>query len=420
MPTKAPRGIGAVYGTSRERPFDRWFRYPAGFSPEAFDLAAEAIGDDPKRVVDPFCGSAVAAANLAGREVVGIEAHPLVADLAATKFATPPDTLEALRKAAEGVAEGALGGEEPPETSLEHALVQRCFEPEVLRQLVGIRQAIAAPRRSPWRRYLRWALLGTLRDVATVKVGWPYQRPGVNRAPPHSDPVSRFRARAEMIATDLEQAAILPQGKVVCGDSRSATTWKRAAGGLPFDACVTSPPYLNNFDYADATRLELYFMGFVSSWGEMSEKVRSGMIVATTQQSARGSAKRGMTQIQGFGSVAGEVEKLTAKLVAERAKRSRGKEYDQVLPAYFADLAKVLTHLHGHLRTGAIAAWIVGDSAPYGVYVDTPQLLAALATDVGFVAVDDIVVRSRGLRWRKNGTRHQVPLSERLITLKRL
>ena len=43
-----------------------------------------------------------------------------------------------------------------------------------------------------------------------------------------------------------------------CGDSRVPEAWESIAPGTA-KGCVSSPPYLNNFDYADATRLELYF-----------------------------------------------------------------------------------------------------------------------------------------------------------------
>jgi len=417
LPT-SPNGIGSIYGTSRERPFDRWFRYPAGFSTRALELAAAAaavpVGG---RVAEPFLGSAATAwaRGLARCSVVGIETHPLIADLASTKLAPAPGPPEGLRKAAASLAAAA----EPGDDQAEALLVRRCFEPNVLRVLVGLRVALERPARSPWRRYLRWALLATLRDVAAVKVGWPYQRPDLPREAPFRDPTARFLTRARMMAEDLEDAGPRPDGRVVRGDARTSSAWRRAAAGAPFDGCVTSPPYLNNFDYADATRLELYFLGTVSSWAQMCDVVRSGMVVATTQQSARRASERAERALHRWPSAGPQLSDLTKALQQERANRSRGKEYDQVLPTYFGDLAKVLGHLHKHLRSGAISAWIIGDSAPYGVYVDTPRLIAALAEDLGFEPLDDVEVRSRGLRWRTNGSRHQVPLSERLITFRR-
>src|SRR6185312_10300595 len=265
----AQRGIGSVYGTSRERPFDRWFRYPAGFSPDALRLAADAARVRRGAVVvEPFLGSAACASGLPGRYVVGIEAHPLIADLAATKLAPPPAAANALRGASRRVAEIAAVGS--PDLDAEHELVRRCFESDALERLAALRDVLAERPREPWRRHLRWALLGTLRDVASVKIGWPYQRPAVGRVAPYTDPTARFLARAEMMAADLElDEWQRPVGRVVRGDARSAATWKRAASGTRFDACVSSPPYLNNFDYADATRLELYFLGMASTWAEM-------------------------------------------------------------------------------------------------------------------------------------------------------
>ena len=330
---------------------------------------------------------------------------------------TPPSDSGVLRSTAQELVEG-LEEPDPAVIQTEHALVQKCFDQDTLAQLVSLRSAVASCKETEWRPYLRWALIATLRDVARVKVGWPYQRPDIKRTAPYRGAADRFMARAKMIADDLEKAEA-PSGRVVRGDARSSTAWTNAAKDGRFDACVTSPPYLNNFDYADATRLELYFLGVVSSWGEMCKKVRADMLVATTQQSSRKGQSHASSRLKPFPSIASDAQSLTERLGEERKHRARGKEYDQVLPAYLLGVSRVLSNLHQHLKVGGVAAWIVGDSAPYGVYIDTPQLIAGLATDLGFDPIDDVVVRSRGLRWRTNGSRHQVPLSERLITFRR-
>lgn len=414
IPTQ--RGIGSVYGTSRDQAFDRWFRYPAGFSPDALALAAAAVNGSG-RIVDPFFGSGSTAVGLAGRPVVGIETHPLIADLAVAKLARAPGSPDELRHTAAALV--ATASVAPADPKKEHHLVQSCFDADVLAQLGGLRDALASDTRNPWRRYLRWALLGTLRDVASVKVGWPYQRPALDREAPYRDAAARMLTRVGMIADDLKAPKPKPTGRVVRGDARSAAAWRRAAAGDRFAACVTSPPYLNNFDYADATRLELYFLKTVSTWREMCGEVRAGMVVATTQQSARARANRAIANLKERPSVGPELDSLTRQLRRERERRERGKEYDQVLPAYFADLVRVLSHLHRHTGRGATCAWVVGDSAPYGVYVDTPRLVGEVAGEVGFELIDDVTVRSRGLRWRTNGSRHQVPLTERLIAFRR-
>ena len=79
---------------------------------------------------------------------------------------------------------------------------------------------------------------------------------------------------------------------------------------------------------------------------------------------------------------------------------------------YFVGLAGVLSNLYEHLASGARCAWLVGDSAPYGIYLDTPTLISVLAGDLGFDILSDEKVRTRGQRWRTNGVRRQVELSE--------
>src|SRR5688572_26794222 len=81
--------IGAPNGVSARRPFDRWFRYPAGFSPSTLSTALDAVGlADGDVLVDPFAGSASAGSQVIARGAtfLGIEAHPLIAELAQLKF----------------------------------------------------------------------------------------------------------------------------------------------------------------------------------------------------------------------------------------------------------------------------------------------------------------------------------------------
>src|SRR5207244_6664506 len=46
---------------------------------------------------------------------------------------------------------------------------------------------------------------------------------------------------------------------------------------------VTSPPYPNNYDYADATRLEMCFLQEIKGWGDLQSAVRRHLIRSCTQ-----------------------------------------------------------------------------------------------------------------------------------------
>jgi hypothetical protein len=143
------------------------------------------------------------------------------------------------------------------------------------------------------------------------------------------------------------------------------------------------------------------------------------MLVATTQQTRQGLAHDAARHLAVYPQISDSVERLVGELSTERERRGRGKEYDRVVAPYFLGLARVLSAMYEYLRPGASCAWIVGDSAPYGIYIDTPALLGCLADELGYEVIDDVVLRDRGQRWRQNGSRHQVALSERLVTFRR-
>ncbi|MBO9534663.1 MAG: hypothetical protein J7513_16945 [Solirubrobacteraceae bacterium] len=413
--------IGSPNGVSRHRPFDRWFRYPAGFSETTLRAAIDAARVKDGLVVDCFAGSgSVGTATpftQADRstQYVGIEAHPMIAELAAIKLkqpAEPPDLLLFIDEL-EGAVEPA-----PVPRSAVPDLIARSFESSTLADLLAWREAIKRRSESEWAPYAKWALLATLRDVASVSVGWPYQRPGRARQAPYADVGARVRARASMMVEDLIQRAFGARGTVVSGDCTKADTWKVALPDNAAAGCVTSPPYLNNFDYADATRLEAYFWGEAATWAELCQHIRVDMLVATTQQTGRDAAFTALEQLEAVPRFQGSVEKLSLALRSEREKRKRGKEYDRLISQYFAGIAEALTCLEARLDGDGRAAWVVGDSAPYGVYVDTPGMILELASEIGFEPIEDRLMRSRGQRWRTNGSRHQLLLSERLIVFR--
>lgn len=408
-------------GPSRKTPFDNWFRYPAGFSEEALAACFAAVPATPGHlVVDPFAGASIAGVRIAAQGGLfrGIEAHPLVAELSNLKFQRPA-AIELMEYAQTVMQETVLADPEQ-----EHELVRRCFEEGTLSVLAGLRDRIERAPENLWHKYLRWALLATLRDCASVKVGWPYQRPGRERAPLFKDPKKRFLDRVNVMVVDLTNAPKTSDGRIIHGDSRDAAPWDEVLNGQLADGCITSPPYLNNFDYADATRLELYFLRYASSWREMTEVVRSTMMIASTQQTNRPSADLALETLAAVPDVFETVKELGGRLAEERAKRrtrnkGRTKEYDLLVYQYFADMRFVVTHLERHLMSGATVAMIVGDSAPYGVYVDTPGIIAMLGEHVGLQCVHDVPIRARGQRWANNAVRHSVPLAERVLVLRK-
>ena len=408
---------GAANGPQRV-PFDRWFRYPAGYSPHALEVAMGAAclqaGD---LLVDPFAGAATGwrAGAARGYRYAGLEAHPEIAELAQIKLAhiaRPQQIVEQAERLVRNIV--------AVDISEETDLVRRSFERGSLQKLVSLRNQLKPRSRQVTGAYLKWCLLGALRDCATVQVRWPYQRPSVERQPRIADPVHAFLRRAKWMASDLHAATSRVKSTVLQGDARSSEDWARMLAGESANAIVTSPPYLNNFDYADATRLELYFWGVATTWSEMVMSVRREMLTASTQQTRKDLAIQSIVRLRARAPhTASIIEPLTERLAAERFRRTRGKEYDRVIGPYFDGMSVVLANVREFTKSGARVVMVVGDSAPYGVHIDTPMLLGELGQELDLELLESQLIRRRGTRWMSNGIRHQHPLAERLLVLRR-
>ena len=88
---------------------------------------------------------------------------------------------------------------------------------------------------------------------------------------------------------------------------------------------------------------------------------------------------------------------------------------------YFNDMYDVLRETYRVLKPGAAFVLVLGDSAPYGVYVPTGRYIAEIACGaaVGFTSFQLEDLRKRGGKWPGNPQRHKVPLAEGLVILQK-
>jgi hypothetical protein len=404
-PDRGPAAVAASVP-----PFDGWYRFPAAMRADALEQAAAAakipVGGS---VVDPFCGTGRTATFVTarGERFVGIEAHPILADLSQTKVSCPDDPTE-LRDRAQFLTRTRGRASARPRQA---DVLEACFDAEQLNLLVAMRDAAADDER--WGAHLRWAVLGAVRELAGG--GWPYGG-ARSTARRDRDPCAVVERRIRRMADDLARAPRRRDAVVVGGDAREASAWAAVEPGS-VDASVSSPPYLNQLSYGEMVRAEAYFLGLAGNWRELNG-LAAGLMSSCTQQLSRARRDAAAVQLDSLPGVSAAASPMITRLAKARSERSRGKPYDQLLPTYLADISRVLAHLYKALAPGGRVAWVIGDSAPYGIYVDTPMLVGVVATEVGFEVFSDDVLRLRGSRWKVEG-RHDRPLTERLLTLRK-
>jgi DNA modification methylase len=197
------------------------------------------------------------------------------------------------------------------------------------------------------------------------------------------------------------------RGTITLGDAR-------ACDGVPdssVDLVITSPPYANNYDYADAMRLEMTFFGEVDGWADLHHKVRRGLITSCSQHaSLDGLQLNEIFQRFSATSILPDLRAVSDQLAIERTKHGGKKDYHLMVAAYFADMQRVWTALRRVCKPGSSLCWVVGDSAPYGVHVPVDRWLGELAKEAGFHTYSFEKVRDRNTKWKNR--KHRVPLCE--------
>jgi hypothetical protein len=179
-----------------------------------------------------------------------------------------------------------------------------------------------------------------------------------------------FEARIKTIISDVASTPIEPgRAAIRVADSR----YGGVAGAKKFKLCVTSPPYLNSFDYTDVYRPELFLGGFVRDMNDL-RRLRLSSVRSHVQ------VKWSDPADHAFGS---HFEKAYLS-ISERVKKLWNRRIPTMLKAYFEDMRGVLRSLHAEAQKDA-SIWIVVSTSAYaGVEVPVDLILADVGCQVGW------------------------------------
>ena len=380
--------------TANRHAVHRWFNFVAGFAPE---FVAQHCPRDGGPVLDPFtgCGTTLVVARSLGHPTIGFEPHPFFARIARAKIAADPSEsrLNAIEQVLLGGAVAA--GPIPVLSDTARSFLAKLFEARTLRQLLRARLALETAGMED--DDVAFLLLSRVLDMcSTSKTDGIYKAPTSRKRP--ADPLSAIQYVVGEIRRDLtftRSGEALPDAQVHLTSSEDM-------GAVPDEAIaavITSPPYLNNFDFAEMTRMYLYFWGICGSWREITEKVRSRLIVNTTTALTGRRVNQATDRTSVPQSLHPRLDEIVHRLAMERRRRPGKKEYDRLVFPYFAAVARILRESFRCLAPGAKAHVVVADAALYGVHISTPQLLGDVMREVGYRSVQCVKLRDRGQRW---------------------
>jgi DNA modification methylase len=420
-----------TFKDSLRAPVHRWFTYPAGFSYKAVERSVERFNIGRGHTIyDPFMGSGTTnlVAKTLGINSVGTEAHPFVHRIARAKLnwdIDEKDIREFSNLVDSQLAVKSKALQKKKLTSEFPELILKCYEEKTLFDLWALRELVNENLGNDANREFFFVVItAMLRSVSVAATGWPYIAPNKRKVTSvDKDVLTEFLSLTNQMLRDIQTIKVWSNGRykgsthlLVNGDSRNT---REFIGSASIDHVFTSPPYLNNFDYADRTRLELYFWGEAKSWGEISDKIRTQLMTSATTQINRSDSRYEILDDfrKDCPSITEFIEESSRRLMNIRKTKGGKKSYDLLVTGYFNDIYQVLKDIFRVLKPGSKALFVLGDSAPYGVHIPTDKLIGDIGVSIGFDSYEIEILRTRGDKWKANPQRHTVPLRESIVIL---
>ncbi len=384
--------------TTNSHSVHRWYNFIAGFSPEFVSLCIkEANLKSSEILIDPFSGlsTSLVQANFEGISSVGFEAHPFFYDISLAKLFPPTDS-----KQVDNI-EYICQFVEPYSNDLEElwTIDARTFLEKLIPELQLRLLASTLNLENeihPSERLLYRLIISRVLELTSGS-----QTDGIYKAPTSKKKSIPYQIALKKVCAEIRDDILLQgdklksKAKLHFNSSQIMTNIEDESCSL----CVTSPPYLNNFDFAEMTRMQLYFWRYAGSWGEITEKVRRRLIVNTT--TAPTDLKRNQktfsdTLSPNFCSL---LEPLIDELKQQRQERNGKKDYYLLVYPYFAQIQQVFQELKRVLKPKSHTHIVVADAALYGVHIQTEKLMSLLMQENGFEILEIETLRTRGSRW---------------------
>ena len=384
--------------TTKKHAVHRWFNFIAGFSPElvAACIELEASGSAKPTLLDPFagCGTAPLQARMQGAHSIGYEPHPfftLISEAKSNSHLYWGDFFRVKQTIERGLckrvrADSALSKDAS-------TFLLKMFSADNLASLCAARQELETEglERHP----LGFVMLSRILDHSCFAA-----TDGIYKAPASKkgsiSPIAAFEKVCNLMQEDNEHASKSAGSSVII--EKSAEDMSDVEDST-VDLVVTSPPYLNNFDFAEMTRMYLYFWRMAESWGEITSKVRSRLVVNTTTALKGHKEKQELYRRTLSDQVLREADEVVMQLTEMKARKAGKKEYDFLIYPYLTQMQSVLSEMRRCLKPGAPMHMMVSDAALYGVHVPSPQWLGVMMEELGYTSVNCEMVRPRGHRW---------------------
>lgn len=368
-----------------------WLRLTPAYSVKIVEELIR-LYDHPRRVLDPFCGTATTVLSAAyhGHHGVTTDINPFLVWLGRAKTAKYSSVaIESTCDACERVVSGVARDTIEPITAPPIHNIARWWCADALAFLRRLSAGIEAEsdKHSPERNLLLVAFCRTLIQLSNAAFNHQSMSFKDSGQLQIQLDIDMGRIFTNDLTFVLDGARDNPRetAQIVYGDARKLP---EALDGH-FDLVITSPPYANRMSYIRELRPYMYWLGFLEdgrSAGELDWSAIGGTWGVAT--SKLNDWKRPEESFRH--------PLLDAALDGiSRSENKSGKILAKYVAKYFEDMWEHFGSLAPLLSKDSELHYIVGNSSFYGVVLPVERLYAAMLDRLGFVDIECRAIRKR-------------------------
>lgn len=287
------------FQANKNKPAYRWFKYKEGFSEAFVQYLLDHLALDEGRILDPFAGTGTVlfVASERGLHATGIELLPVGCEIIEVRKLAQNDDIATLRSSVERWRRGQPWKQVQANTTFPHLRITRGAFPDDTQQALDRYLAALESEKGAAAQMLRFAAMCVLEEISYTRKDGQYlrwdSRSGRRQRSKSFDKgkILNFdeaiTRKLDEISFDLQPSAFLPgffdspteKGKfeVLQGSCLDVLPTLETAS---YDGLITSPPYVNRYDYTRTYALELALLGI----GEAEiRELRQAMVACTVE-----------------------------------------------------------------------------------------------------------------------------------------
>src|SRR3989344_5545363 len=385
------------FGTNKKLPIYNWFKYKEAFSKELVEriITNFNMKKEDKVIFDPFCGigTTLLASKQLGLNYLGSDLSPLCQFITRAKLDFNRYNTKELKRELEKIKKWDIKEmrseiKEEDSNLMKYSIFDKSFlDKDNLRELFGLKNKIENEytNRPFVKQILNLALISILEEVSDTKKDGAFFR--LIRKDNKPNVINAFVKKVNSLINSLEEynfslTNFLSEKKEYGdGDVKIADSRKLPFETNSVDITITSPPYLNRYDYTRIYQLELYLL-FFKSFEEL-RNIRYNTIRSHVE-----------AKYKDFGIFNSEILKERLEKLSKRELNNQRIPY--MIQGYFDDMFLTMKELYRVTKKKGIIVFVVGSTRFSGVSIPVDTILLEIGEQSGFTPVEVWITGYKG------------------------